>query len=107
MDPSLDEHTKKALSKLLTNNADMFATLDVDLKYPTTLKKIHIDPGDHKPIALKPQRIPIAGIKWLDEQIDKFLKGEIIRHSISPLISLLVLLNSKECGLRFCIDLKN
>ena len=37
MDSSLDEKTKKALYKLLTDSADVFSTSDDDLKYPTTL----------------------------------------------------------------------
>ena len=36
------------LLKLLTDNADVFATLDDDLKYPTTLMKLYIDTGDDK-----------------------------------------------------------
>ena len=64
MHPSLNKNTKKALKKLLTDNGDVFATSDVDLKYPPTIMKMHIDTGDHKHIALKLYRKPIAHIKW-------------------------------------------
>ena len=74
MDPTLDESTKKELSKLLTDNVDVFANSDDTLKYPTTPLKMHIDTGDHKPLVLKPYRIPLAHIKWSDEYIDKLLK---------------------------------
>ena len=47
IDPSLDKNTKKALSKLLTDNADVFATSEYDLNYPTTLMKMHNDTDDH------------------------------------------------------------
>ena len=67
MDPSLDENTKWALSKLLTDNADVFASLDDDLKYPTNLMKLHIDSSDHKAIALKLYRIHLTHIKCLEE----------------------------------------
>ena len=75
MDPSLDENTKKALSKVLSNNADVFTTSDDDLKYGTTLIKVHSNTDGHKPMALKPYRIPLAHVKQLDEQIDKLLKA--------------------------------
>ena len=75
MDPSLDENTKKALSKLLTDNADVFATSDDDLKYQTTLMKMHINTGGKKCMALKPYRIPLSHIKWLDEQTYTFLNS--------------------------------
>ena len=46
--------------------------------------KMHIDTGNHKPTLLKPCEIPFVQIKWLDKQINKLLKAEIIRHSASP-----------------------
>ena len=63
-------NTRKALIKLLMDNADVFATSDDYLKYATTLMKMHIDTGDYKPILLKPYGIPIAHIKRLDEKIN-------------------------------------
>ena len=84
MDPSPGENTKKTLSKLLADSTDRFATWDDDLKYPTTFMKMHTDIDDHKPIALKPYRTPLAHIKCLDEQIDKLLKAGIIRHFTIP-----------------------
>ena len=70
----------------------------MDFKYPP-LMKIHIDSEKHKPIALKPYKIPPAQIKWLNKQIDKWLKAGII-NSINPLSSPVVLINQKEGRLR-------
>ena len=71
VDPSLDENTK-TLSKLLTDNAGVFATSDDDLKYPTILMKMHIATSDQKPIALKTYRIPLAHINGLMNRLINF-----------------------------------
>ena len=39
---------------------------------------MHIDAGDHKSVALKPYRLPLAHINCLDEKMDKLLKAGII-----------------------------
>ena len=46
MDPSVDENTNK-LNKLLTDNADVFATSGDGLKYTAMLMKMYIDRVDH------------------------------------------------------------
>ena len=107
MDPSLDENIKKAFSKLLKDDADVLTTSDDDLKCPTNLMKKHTNTGNHKHIALKPYRLPLAHIKWLDECIDKLLKAGIIRHSTSPWNSPVVLVSKEEGGLRLCIELRH
>ena len=87
---------KEALIKLITDNDDLI--------YCTTIINIHIDTGDHKPVALKSYRIPLAHIKWLDEQTGKLLKSEIIKHSTSPWSSLVALVSKMEDGL--CTDFR-
>ena len=62
----------------------MYKVQSNDLKYATTLMKIHIDTNDHKPIALKPCRILLAHVKWIDRQITQLLKAGIIRHLTCP-----------------------
>ena len=68
--------------------------------------KMYIDTGDHKPIALKPYRIPLGHIKYLDEQIDKLLISGIIRHSTSSWSSPVVLVSKKERTFRLFIDFR-
>ena len=56
--------TQKVFRKLLTDNADVFATSDDDLKYPTNLMRMHMDTtSDHATIVLKLYRIPLTHIK--------------------------------------------
>ena len=106
MDPSFVICTKETLIKLLTDNADVCATSDDNLKYPTTLMQMHIDTGHHKSIASKPFWILLAKMKWLDKQIDKLLKSGIIRHSTSPWRWPVVMVSKKEDGLRLCTDFR-
>ena len=70
----------------------------------THLIKIDIDTGDHPPISMRPYKTSLTHCKWLEEEIDKLLRGGIIIPSHSPWSFPIVIVKKKDGGFRLTID---
>ena len=66
--------------------------------------KHNINVGDATPIKQQPYRVPLAKKCLIDEEVEKLLVKEIIRPSISPWSSPIVLVSKPDGSIRFCID---
>ena len=62
------------------------------------------DVGGAKPIRQPSYRVPIAKKDIIDTEVEKMLVKEIIRPSISPRSSPIVLVSKPDGSTRFCID---
>jgi hypothetical protein len=63
-----------------------------------------IDTGDHRPIAVRPRRVPMAMKKTVDKEIEDMLEAKVISPSDSPWASPIVLVKKKDGTIRFCVD---
>ena len=63
-----------------------------------------IDMGDTKPIKQQPYRVPIAKREIMDQEVEKILVKEIIRPSVSPWPSPIVLVTKSDGSAPICID---
>ena len=64
--------------------------------------EIHV--GEASPIHQKPYRVPYSRRELVKEELDKMLEAKIIRPSISPWASPIVLVPKKDGGVCFCVD---
>ncbi len=64
--------------------------------------EIHLTPGP--PVCLRPYRIPIIKRDIAKKKIEEMLRYDIIRPSISPFSSPMVLVPKKNKEWRFCVD---
>ncbi|XP_015764203.1 PREDICTED: uncharacterized protein LOC107343152 [Acropora digitifera] len=66
-----------------------------------------IDTGDALPIKQRPYRTsPKCGKQEIDRQVEDMLQKRIIRESVSPWSSPIVLVKKKDGSFRFCVDLR-
>ena len=70
----------------------------------TPLIKHVIETGGQAPIAQRPYRIPQSRRQALKAEIDTMLDEGIIRPSVSPWASPVVIVEKKDGSLRFCCD---
>ena len=56
------------------------------------------------PIKQRPRRLPYAHREEAERQIKQMLDEKVIRHSVSPWSSPIVLVYKKSGELRFCVD---
>ena len=70
----------------------------------THLIEKDIDTKDHPPISLKPYRTSLTHCKWLEQEIDKLLRGSIIIPLHSPWSFSIVIVKKNDGGFRLTID---
>ena len=70
----------------------------------THLIKMDIDTRDHPPISMRPYKTSLTHCKWLEEEIDKLLRGGIIIPSHSPWSFPIVIVKKKDGGFWLTID---
>ena len=102
-DLCVPEEHREMISKFVMKNRDLFAVTDADLGCCDILK-MHIDTGTNAPVKLRPYRTPLLQMGIIDQAVDDMLKANIIRPSISPWSSPVVLITKKDKSTRFCID---
>ena len=66
--------------------------------------KHNINVGDATPIKQQPYRVPLSKKCLIDEEVEKLLVKEIIRLSISPWSSPIVLVSKPDGSIHICID---
>ena len=99
------EQHRASLTRLLEDNADLFAKSDTDLGRTDAIK-IKIDTGDHPPIRLKPYRTPLNQRPIVEKTIDNMLKAGVIRPSTSSWSFPIVLVPKKDGSKRLCVDFR-
>ena len=98
---SLDQREK--LRQELLNYRDIFVTTS---KAPgrTSLLKFAIDTGDAAPIKQRPYRVSKREEEIMEAEIEQYLELGLIRQSISPWASPVLMIRKPDGSIRFCID---
>ena len=99
----IPQHISSSLQNLFGEHHDMFAKDETEIGL-THLIEMDIDTQDHPPISLKPYRTSLAHCKWLEQEIDKLLRGGIIIPSHSPWSFPIVIVKKKDGGFRLTLD---
>ena len=99
----LPDDQSQQLTELLSDYSDVFALCDSELGC-TDLVKHSIDTSDHCAINQQPYRVPIVYREKIDEMVAEMKEQGIIRPSMSPWASPVVLVPKKDGKLRFCVD---
>ena len=81
----------------------MFALSDEELGRTDVVKHV-IDTGDHSPIRRQPYRVPVVYREKISQMIAEMQDQGVIRPSLSPWASPVVLVPKKDGKLRFCMD---
>ena len=92
-----------ALQNLLSEYNSIFAKDETEIGL-THLLEMDIDTGDHPPISLQPYKTSLAHCRWLEQEIDKLLRGGIIIPSHIPWSFQIVVVRKKDGGFRLTID---
>ena len=91
------------LQNLLQRNQDIFASSDEDLGR-TDIIRHQIETGYERPIKQRAYRTSYTENNIIQQEIDKMLRQGIIRPSISPWSSPVVLVKKKNGETRFCVN---
>jgi hypothetical protein len=96
-----DQH--RQLRDLLEEYSDVFALSDSELGC-TDLAKHFIDTGENRPIRQQPYRTPAVHRDKVGQMVSEMKKQGVIKPSMSPWASPVVLVPKKDGKLRFCVD---
>ena len=99
----LEEDQLEQLKQLVGEFDDIFA-LDGDDLGCTDVVKHKIDTGDSPPIKQYPRRTPFVQRAKIASMISDREKKGVVRPSISPWASPVVLVPKKDGSTRFCVD---
>jgi len=102
----LKPEENERLYKLLEKFALNFAYSTEDLKNPCTVYKHEIKVTCTEPIYQQPYRRSQKDNELIRKEVQKMLKNGIIRISVSPWSSPVVIITSKDGSKRFCIDFR-
>ena len=80
-----------------------FALTDLELTQTDTVT-MDIKTNTHEPIRQKPYFTPLKNRPIVDKAIDDMLAADIIRPSVSPQSSPIVIVPKKDSSKRFCVD---
>ena len=101
----LDEKERNQLNNMLQEYQSSFAR-DLSELGSTSVVKHRIETGTASPIKQLPRRLPNALRPVVDEQVQEMLKNDIVRPSMSPWASPIVLVRKKDGTWRFCVDFR-
>lgn len=94
---------KDKLRELFVKHHDVFAKTDEDLGYTQTVTH-PITLTDDQPVKIPHRRIPPNQIVEVKQHIENLLNQGIIRKSISPYASPVVIVRKKDNSIRLCVD---
>ena len=103
---SLVEHKHMDKMKNILNEFRDIVALPGEKLGVTKLIKANITTGDHPPIYKKQYPLPHKTKKELNVIVDDMLAGEIIRPSVSPWNSPMILVKKKDNTFRPCVDFR-
>ena len=101
----VDKEHKCLVEGLIKDNTDLFAECDLDLACTDTMT-ISINTGNHIPVKQRPYHTPLTKIKIVDNAIDDMLETGVIRPSMSPWASPIVVVDKKNGSKSFCVDFR-
>lgn len=94
---------KNAVSELLKEFPDIFSTSKIDVGHCTKIKHT-ICVENVPPICQRMRRVPLGLENKVDNMVTELLSKEIIRESVSPWNSPIVVVKKKSGDIRLCID---
>ncbi|KAK3816140.1 MAG: hypothetical protein J3Q66DRAFT_259053, partial [Benniella sp.] len=100
-----DPRIRAQFHRLMDRYAHLFADSIADLDHrgkEAFQHYIHTDTT--RPISMAPRRIPVIYRQAVEEEIQKMLDNEIIRHSNSPWSAPIRPVPKKDGGVRICVD---
>ena len=109
-DQSISEDTKRKFEELKEQYPKVFSLSNEDIGC-TQLVTMDIDMGDSPPICQKPYTLPLKHYNWVQQEIETLECAGVIRKSISPWASHIVIVPKKSTPgepphRRMCIDFR-
>lgn len=101
--PGLNQQEKEKIAGLLNRFQDTFSRDEMDLGL-THLTEHSIPTGDATPVKQPPRRVPLAHANDEKKAIEELKAKGVIRDSVSPWASPIVLVAKKDGGVRPCVD---
>ena len=99
----IDCKHKKKLQELMEKYRHLFAKSDNELGR-TSLVEMKLNTGDHPPVKRRPYQTPFSQRPLLEKHLEGLLEAGIIRPSVSPWASPIVVVPKKDGSLRMAID---
>ena len=109
-DQNISEETKKKFEELKEKYPKVFSLNNEDIGC-TQLVTMDIDMGDSPPVCQKPYTLPLKHYNWVQQEIETLEHAGVIRKSISPWASPIVVVPKKSTPgepphRRMCIDFR-
>ena len=109
-DQSISEDTKRKFEELKEQYPKVFSLSNEDIGH-TQLVTMDVDMGDSRPICQKPYTLPLKHYNWIQQEIETLQCAGVIRKSISPWASPIVIVPKKSTPgkpphRRMCIDFR-
>jgi len=101
--PELSVTQREAAVKFIHDNAQVFSKGEFDIGR-TSIIPHRIDVQGHRPFRQPLRRHPRVHEQFIDEQVEKMLRHDIIEPAASPWASNVVLAKKADGSLRFCVD---
>ena len=101
---------RQKFEKLKGKYPKVFSTSSEDIGQ-TNLVTMHVDTGDNPPICQKPYTLPLKHYSWVQQEIETLECAGVIRKSISPWASPIVMVPKKSAPgeaprWRMCVDFR-
>ena len=94
-DQSISEDTKRKFKELKVQFPKVFSLNNEDIGC-TQLVTMDIDTGDSPPVCQKPYTLPLKHYNWVQQEIETLEHAGVIRKSISPWASPIVIVPKKS-----------
>ena len=109
-DQDVPKETKQEFEKLKEDFPEVFSLNNQDIGQ-TQLVTMHVDTGDSPPICQKPYTLPLKHYSWVQQEIETLECAGIIRKSLSPWASPIVVVPKKSGPgepprWRMCVDFR-
>ena len=109
-DQNISEEMKKKFEELKEWYPKVFSLNNEDIGH-TQLVTMNIDMGDSHPVCQKPYTLPLKHYNWVQQEIETIEHAGVIRKSISPWASPIVVVPKKSTPgepphRRMCIDFR-
>ena len=86
---------KQRFEKLKGKYPEVFSVSSEDIGR-TNLVTMHVDTGNNPPICQKPYTLPLKHYSWVQQEIEMLECAGVIRNSISPWASPIVVVPKKS-----------
>ena len=109
-DHDASEETRQQFEELKDKYPEVFSLNNEDIGH-TQLVTMDIDTGDSPPVCQKPHTLPLKHYSWVQQEIETLEQAGIIKKSISPWASPIVVVPKKSAPgkpprHRMCIDFR-